>query len=366
MNPERPPYNQPYPSAHSSYDDEIDLWQLVTTLWAGKLWIIGIAVVCGLLGLWYAKTTEEEWTAEAQVVAPDYADFQQATEYIQKLLPILDSTTFEEKTKAINFHDAEAVLKRFISLFSSVDNKREFLLEHEIFDQYKKTQGSDAESEEKVLARWASNITAAAPKTEPNNFNLSATSWTAANSQKLLADYIEFTNNQVINELQINLRSLLATRINALKSQLKTQEYDAKMNIEREINRLTHSLAVAKAAGIQTPIADPGVTRDIFEINLGQKAIQAKIDELKSVTDFAVMNVNILNTQNQLNEAEAIELSSSPVFNSYKFTQRPAEPLSRDAPKTLLIILAGIIVGGIIGVIYVLLSHAIRSRTKAV
>jgi LPS O-antigen subunit length determinant protein (WzzB/FepE family) len=363
MNPEHPTHNQPYPSAHSSYDDEIDLWQLVSTLWAGKLWIIGIAIICGLLGLWFAKTTEEEWTAKAQVIAPDYADFQQATEYTQKLLPILDDKTLEEKIKAIKFNDGDAAFTRFISLFNSIDNKKEFLQQHEILDQYKKAQGPDAGSEEKILARWASSITAAAPKTEPNNFDLSATSWTATNSQKLLADYIDFTNNQVIKELQVNLTSLLATRVNELESQLSTREYNAKMNIEREINRLTHSLAIAKAAGIQTPIVDPG-TKDVFEINLGQKAIQAKITELKSITNLAVMNVEILNIQSQLAEAEAIEFSSLPVFNSYKFTQRPAVPLSRDAPKTILIILAGIIVGGILGVIYVLLSHAIRSRTK--
>lgn len=367
MNSEHPTHSQPYSPAHSpnAYDDEIDLWQLVSTLWAGKLWIIALAVACGLLGLWFAKTTEEEWTAKAQVVAPDYADFQEATESTQKLLPIFDGKVLEEKIATIKFNDGDAVFTRFISLFNSSDNKKEFLQQHDVFDQYKAAQGADEENEEKILVRWSSSITATAVKAEPKNFDLSAVSWTATNSHKVLVDYINFTNNQVIKELQMNLTSLLANRVNELESQLRTREQNAKMNIEREINRLTHSLAIAKAAGIQTPIVDPG-TRDIFEINLGQKAIQAKITELKSITNLAVMNVEILNIRSQLAEAEAIEFNSPPVFNSYKFTQRPAAPLSRSAPKTILIILAGIIVGGIIGVIYVLLSQAIRSRNKTV
>src|SRR5690606_8481286 len=164
MNPERPPYNQPYPSAHSSYDDEIDLWQLVTTLWAGKLWIIGIALVCGLLGLWYAKTSEEEWIAKAQVTTPDYADFQPATEFTQKLLPILQASelsseltpvlyesALEKKIKSIEFSDGNAIFKRFISVFNSTDNKNEYLQQHSIFDQYKKLQASEETDEGNIL-----------------------------------------------------------------------------------------------------------------------------------------------------------------------------------------------------------------------
>lgn len=378
MNSEHPTHSQPYSPAHSpnAYDDEIDLWQLVSTLWAGKLWIIALAVVCGLVGLWFAKTTEEKWTAKAQVTAPDYADFQPATEFTQKLLPILQASelspelspvlyesALEKKIKAIQFSDGNAIFKRFISVFNSTDNKNEYLQQHSIFDQYKKLQASEETDEGNILNRWSSGITATAPKTQPENFDLAAVSWTAANSQKLLTDYIEFTNAKVIQELQINLNSLLATRLNELKSQLSTRENNAEMNLKRDIERLTHSLAIATAAGIQAPIVDPGTT-DIFEINLGQKAIQAKINELKSITDLAIIDGVIANIRNQLAEAEAIDLNTLPVFNSYKFLQKPTKPSSRDAPKTILIILAGIIVGGIIGVIYVLLSQAIRSRNK--
>src|SRR5690606_20120373 len=108
MNSERSLHSQPVPSVHSSHEDEVDLWQLATILWAGKLGIIAVAIVCGFGGLWFAKTAEEEWTAKAQVTAPDYADFQNATESTQKLLPILNGQILEERITAIKFNDGDA------------------------------------------------------------------------------------------------------------------------------------------------------------------------------------------------------------------------------------------------------------------
>jgi len=351
---------KPFPNpALSSPDDEIDLWQLMVTLWEGKYWIIGITFLCCVAGLGYVKLSEERWNSTAKVIKPDYSRYQEVLAYTRRLEPAFGNQ-FNDRIKDLGFGNSEEVFKRFITLFNSADNKREFLKEHPLFLQ----QLGDSQDETKLMNSWINNIAASSNKNAPDEYELSFMGRTARDSQSLLMDYIRFSNNKMAHDFQDNLGSMVAQRIEELKRTLKTLEINTQSQIYREIERLTHSLAIAKAANINTPIVDPG-TKDEFDINLGTRAIEAKIAELKSLKNLAVIEPAMLNVRNQLTVAESIDLSTSPSFESYKFIQTPEEPLSRAHPKTLLILLASLVIGGAMGVVIVVIKNTIRVHTQS-
>ena len=176
-------------------------------------------------------------------------------------------------------------------------------------------------------------------------------------------EYIQFSNKKVADDFQQNISSMVTQRIAELKQTKSTLELSTKNRINREIERLSHSLAIAKAANVNTPIVDPG-TKDEFDINLGTRAIEAKITELKSMENLAVIEPALLTVQNQLSAAESVDLSQTPAFEAYKFIQTPTEPLSRSHPKTLLILLACMMIGGIVGVVAVIIKNSVRAHLQ--
>ena len=351
---------RPFPhTPHTSYDDEIDLWQLAVTLWEGKYWIIGVTFLCMLVGFGYAKLSDEQWESSARVIEPDYNRYQEILAYTRRLEPAFGNQ-FGERIKNLNFSNSEEVFKHFITLYNSNDNKREFLKNHPAFQQ----QVKEPQNETALLNNWTANISATSNKNTPDEFELSFMGGTATESQSLLMEYVQFSNNKVAEDFQHNLTSMTNQRVAELKQTLKTLESNTRNRVNRDIERLTHSLAIAKAANINTPIIDPG-TKDEFDINLGTRAIEAKIQELKSLDNLAVIEPTILNVQNQLSAAESIDLTGTPAFEAYKFIQAPTEPLSRSQPKTLLILLACMMIGGIVGVVIVIIKNSIRTHLQS-
>lgn len=347
------------PSIRYAQDDEIDLWQLIETLWNGKYWIIGITLLVAALGLVYTLQTEEEWIAQAKVVSQDYADHQKIINYTQQLQPAFGGD-FAERIKLLKFNDNDEVFNQFITLFNSTDNKYEFLNDHPAFSKYLKSQ--QIENPRKTLNNWAERISASTvTKGATEEFNLSFSSWSADTSHTFLVDYINFTNTKVINTLVFNIEQLVSARTSELNRILDTLARNTQSRIDNEIQLLNHSLVIATAAGVNAPIVDPG-TQDNFSINLGSKAIEAKLNELKAIKDLSIFEPQIIQVKNQLAALNRIEPSEHPTFSAYKYLETPSEPLSRDSPKRTLILLACILLGGIIGSIYVLIASAIKSH----
>lgn len=57
---------QPLPGAHAvSAENELDIRGLFRTLWAGKLWIVGIGLAFALIALAYTFFARQEWSATA-------------------------------------------------------------------------------------------------------------------------------------------------------------------------------------------------------------------------------------------------------------------------------------------------------------
>ncbi len=49
---------------HPQSNDEVDLKELVSALWKGKLWVVGFTVLGTVLALTYALTAQQWWSSK--------------------------------------------------------------------------------------------------------------------------------------------------------------------------------------------------------------------------------------------------------------------------------------------------------------
>ena len=56
-------------------DDEIDLGDLIRTLWREKILILSISIICGLLGYLYSSFEPEEFKIEIKLKNPPFQLF---------------------------------------------------------------------------------------------------------------------------------------------------------------------------------------------------------------------------------------------------------------------------------------------------
>ena len=73
-------------------DDEIDLRELLTTLWRNKLLIFAITAIFGITGIVYALLAPQVWSAKAIVVAPLPEQLEQLQLRLENSVALMDIT----------------------------------------------------------------------------------------------------------------------------------------------------------------------------------------------------------------------------------------------------------------------------------
>lgn len=346
------------PSANRYDDQDFDLFEVISILWQGKFWIAGAITISLLLGLLYVSTTHERWTSKARIIAPEYRDIQLISDYLQQLKPVFGDD-FGHAMEAVNVSSADDIFKRFMTLFNSPDNKYEYVLSSDLIqNNFRANQAAD-----NAMRNMAESIKSGTERNDTQVFELTISSWSADSSRTLLENYINFTSSKTAEQIHANLESLLEQRTKELKRSLEFLTANTKNRITTSIDHLSHSLAIASAAGIEVPIVDPGTgNAEEFMINMGTRAIKAKIEELKSIENFAVIEPKLLTLQNQLAASANVNMEGVEHFKPYETVQAPTTPLFRDHPKKAIAIVISLFIGGIVGCIYVLIAHAIHMR----
>ena len=109
--------NMPYPYPMPPYQDsdEIDLVELLRTLWKQKTKIALITVVTTLAAGIYAFTTEEVWTSKAVITAPkasDMGEFYLLAQNLERNAPMTTSPngvqTKTEDAKQLQFANLQS------------------------------------------------------------------------------------------------------------------------------------------------------------------------------------------------------------------------------------------------------------------
>ncbi|MEF3021839.1 Wzz/FepE/Etk N-terminal domain-containing protein [Vibrio mimicus] len=365
-----PPVQPPrYPHYAYPANDEIDLKELFAALWQGKWLIIMTTLLFSVAAIGYALTAQEWWSAKATVSQPQLqgiASYQQAVKSYQPLFDVYqeDGSIIVSETLDLLI-DPEVIFKRFIQEFNANGTKRRFMQTNSTFLTLQKqmlTQTNDPEVMQKLYEEWFDRIQASAVDKNTNDtFTLGFQSVDKASSLTLLNEYIQFVNQTLNQQLYDDLISTLASKYGELTQQEKNLLQQAQLRLQVELERTQYALTIAEAADIQKPVHNLG-EQEIFAINIGSRALKAKVDALKSIKDLSVFEPRLAILRSKLSQFNLETLSAETKWsvNGFYYLDQPEQPLTRDKPKRALIVVLGCLLGGMLGVAIVLVRFAFR------
>ncbi|GHY39514.1 LPS chain length-determining protein [Vibrio cholerae] len=367
-----PPVQPPqYPHYAYPVNDEIDLKELFAALWQGKWLIIIITLLFSVAAIGYALNAQEWWSAKATVSQPQLqgiASYQQAVKRYQPLFDVYqEDGTIIVSNALDSLIDPKLIFQQFIQTFNANGTKRRFMQTNPTFLTLQKqvlAQTNDPEVMQKLYEEWFERIQASAVDKKANDiFTLSFQSVDKASSLTLLNDYIQFVNQTLNQHLNDDLLSTLATKYGELTQQEKNLLQQAQLRLHVELERTQYALNIAEAADIKQPVQNLG-EQEIFAINIGSRALKAKVDALKSIKDLSVFEPRLAILQSKLSQFDLETLSAETKWsvNGFYYLDQPEQPLTRDKPKRALIVVLGGLLGGMLGVVIVLVRFAFRSE----
>lgn len=350
----------PQPTANAN---EIDLVNLIETLWHARTKIIATVFAFACVGILVSFLLPQKWTSQA-IVTPAEAVQWQGLENTLTKLRVLDMDISVSSGDVFNL---------FIKKFQSPSLLEEYLRSSPyVMDQLK---GADIDEMElhQAIVRLSEKMKAVDTNLGKKNETSLYTSWTlsftapqAEEAQSVLKGYIQYISALVVKETLEDIRNKLSIKTSYEKERLEMDRVRLKNQLEANIQRLNYSLEIANAAGIKKPVYSNGqAVKDDpdFSISLGADGIERKLEIEKSVTDVAEINGELRNRQYHVEQLLAMNVSDV-TFTPFKYQLSPSLPVKKDGPAKSMIVILAALLGGIVACGGVLLNYAMVSRKQ--
>lgn len=365
-------------------NNEIDLIELIKTLWNKKLWILLCACFFTVIAGIYAFTEKEQWTSKSVIIAPKMSNLGDYLSFRSEYASILDIKDFsQDRVKETVFNDFK------MALFSR-SLKEAFFSQSKWFNTYSAKNTNSEEAKQKLLSNLIDKnliVTIPDPKKDLNPIGVSVSfaAETPKEAQDVLLDYIKFVNQWVIAENKKDFLANINLVISGLEIQKNKIERDTETVRQIQLENLTTALDIAKSAGIKdyskslsgnvsvpevllgdakVPFSDSKLSDGSYLFMLGEKYLQAQVDTLKNAP--LVYPLNYYNIEKQANLLNVLEkkVEKESAVRGYYYLSEPDYPVNKDKPKKGLIIVIGFIIGLILSTFIILLSSLIQSTKK--
>ena len=375
-------------------DDEIDLMELLLRLWDGKWQIIAATFIATTIGFVFSSLQPNSYRVSTTIENGSHSVF----------LPYLSLNDLLREKELL--FDSQSNPNGFS--FNSVSVFNMFVAE---FNDYKEMVGALTSSahvrksieglSEKDKQRALINLAKSfklLPPTKNNKKWLLSYTWHdesegsslfyAALQQTLINVQTATANN--INELAMAIDTGNTRKLQNLNNMLSLLELQRRETDNARIQYLTEQAAIATELGIEpnlldkTALSESSQNGDEFNFSLshtpyylrGSKAINKEIALIRNRSDeeALLMSEGYLEIKQEIILVEN-DLSSNQLKNASKAiaNDSPTDWVSFDLTlvesvsqkKSILFIALAAVLGGILGVLFVLISHAVRNYKKA-
>nr|WP_238687878.1 Wzz/FepE/Etk N-terminal domain-containing protein [Vibrio cholerae] len=353
-------------------DDGFGSKELFHALLDGKWTIVVFVFIFSFSAITYSLIAQEWWSSKATVSQPqlqDIAGYQQAVKRYQPLFDVYQEDGTIIVSEALDsLIDPEVIFKRFLQEFNANGTKRRFMQTDPVFLALKKELFNQDKAEllQNFYEQWFDRIKAVAvDKKEDGVFTLSFQSVDQTSSLTLLVEYLHFVNQTINQQLHNDLSNTLVAKFGELKQQETNLLQQAQLRLQVELERTQYALMIAESADIKQPVQNLG-EQEIFAINIGSRALKAKVDALKSIKDLSVFEPRLAILQSKLSQFDLETLNSDTKWsiNSFYYLDQPEQPLTRDKPKRALIAVLGALLGWMLGVAIVLVRYVFRREEE--
>lgn len=342
------------PPMSTQASDEIDLFELVAALWAQKVLIISTALIVGIGAAAFAFLSKPVYEARVYLQPPTLngiADFNYGRTRDAELTPYTISDVYSVFTRNLQ---GESLRRSFFN------------------DVYlpSLTEAERAGSQDALYSNYLNTLTIGTPTKElPERYSVvvqgddpaQATDWVKAFAALAGAASEKEMITNVTREASVRARNL-AQQISIL------QETEGKVRTD-SITRLKEALSVAHAIGLENPpiitgnvAAEVSATMDgQLTYMRGSKALIAEIKNLeeRQTDDPFISNLRALQIKRSFFQSLQVNPEEVSVYRLDGPIEVPDRPIK---PKKAMIIIAGLIGGGILGILIGLVRFFVTKR----
>ncbi|EGQ9414046.1 LPS chain length-determining protein [Vibrio cholerae] len=363
LHSEQPNLNQKYQRLNMG--DAVSLFDFFRILWRGKWIVIFTTLLITVLTTYYIATTQELWSSKAVVNKPNLRnmiEYQTTVKKYQSLFDVYqDDGTVIISDKLDRITDPEAIFQIFIREFNSNKNKVSFLKLNPYLNEVKEDNIAlnDEYALQAFYESWFNKITAL-PDESPQNLGsyiLKFQSTDRNSSLNLLNEYVYYINSIVANIMYSDFFDTINIKRSELIQTEKNISEQARMRLFIEMEKTKHALKIANAAGLKEPVSGLNYN-DIFPINIGALALDARLNTLRSIDNLSIFEPRLATLKVSLEQMkldEKLDISSIKTFN---YVEEPKSLTSRDKPKRALLLFLGGSLGFVFGCVILLIKQS--------
>ncbi|QXX83075.1 LPS O-antigen length regulator [Providencia sp. R33] len=365
MSNEQPPrknIEQKSNSAHQFHiqqNDEIDLMALLSVLLKNKVLIIIFTAFCIALSAGVVKFLPQKWTSTA-IVIPPISENMKEVNALKAQLDVLEipidltsqrifNTFIDQYRSKVNQSDYVKSTEYYHKLAQNVDPKDDVMAQQRLVNQI---INNDIQIQDQSKEKNSSS----------SDIVLKFTAPLPTEAQDLLDGYIRYSASKVRSQIKNEIDNTISQQLIFATESLKREVSKIQTEYDVKVERLKRAVDIAKAAGVEKPIAsDSQAINDDpdYPIALGAEALEKKLLIETQNRDLALMSENLQNRQiyiNEINELKSKELAFTPVT----FILQPDLPLNKESPKSALIVALSAILGLILSCAFVLSRELYR------
>ncbi|QCJ69308.1 LPS O-antigen length regulator [Providencia heimbachae] len=343
--------------------DEIDLMALFAVLLRNKWLIISFTVVMTVISIGVVSYLPQKWISTAIVIPP-------SSEEIQEVNALSAQLSVLEVSLDLS---AQRIFSSFIDQYRSKVNQESYVRSTEYYN--KLSERVDSEDNTLAKQRLVNQIISDSiqlkdqskeKNSTSNDIILSFSASKPTEAQDLLEGYVRYAASKVRQQIKVEVENAIAQQLVFATESYKQEVSKIRTEYDVKVERLKRAVDIAKAAGIEKPIASDSVSINDdpdYPIALGTEALEKKLLIESQNRDLALMSESLQNRKNyinNLNELTSKELDFTPV----KFILAPDLPLRKESPKSSLIVALSGILALIISCAFVLSRELYRDYRK--
>lgn len=327
----------------SYHDDEIDLFELIATLWRHKWLIIGITILATLLaGVIAFFVMKPSYQSQATITPPN----QYQITALNSGIVLLQA---DQKVSTIS---PDQVYNTLIQTLGSTDLQRQFFRDSFLPRHKDDPKLEDNQQNFKAFQKSLSIQKVA----DNNNRNITFSDETPQEAYELLNEFLQFANNETKTLILDNRKAEIDTMVSNIENTLQGMQIEMDAQAEFELSELKNAYETAMTLEISTPMEKP---TELYQ--QGTHALASKIKFLETQKENYSRNNRYNTLSMMLDSYKAIQLPSADQFSTFTFNALPEVPEIPTKPNKKLIVIIGFLLGGMLGVIIVLLREAIRN-----
>lgn len=383
---------------HDPYDDEIDLFDLFETIWEGKWKVLLTTLVAALTGILILFLQPSSYSGR-MLLSPAKENVFSA--YAALNLQLVDSglARIDDAQACIGCIDSETVFEAFVLEFRDGAEARQAVREQS--SEFAAFDGSDREKRLR-LQELVSNIALSAPSKKETEWYLELEWVNREEGEAIVQTILETVSSNVVNDtkervlvLSDSLEQVRANKIELLQERIALLSKDIALRYESRLIHLAAQARIARELGLDGGLWDvkgPGKLKleseDFFlsmqpapekmhEYLRGFKAIEKEIEVLQQrpERDRLLVEDEYLALRKEVQEAEA-DLAGRQLRRTVDQFQKDSgsgwveyniDNLYLKSKKRPALVLAlSVMLGGLVGVMFVLISKGFRNRRESV